>query len=149
MRYNVVEVIVGAVVLMIAAFFMIFAYQSSQWRSKEGYPLTARFDRIDGIHVGSDVKMSGVPIGVVDHISIDNQSYLAVVKLLIQPKYLIPKDSIAEVISESFLGNKSINIIAGNSDDMLNASERIFRTQSSISFESLIGKFLLKPDDVE
>ena len=42
MRGNVIEVVIGAVVLVAAALFLVFAYQTSQFRTASGgYQVTA------------------------------------------------------------------------------------------------------------
>src|SRR6266851_2184559 len=63
MRGNVIETVMGAVVLVVAALFLLFAYKTSQLRAVTGYPLTAEFEKIDGIRQGSDVRISGIKSG--------------------------------------------------------------------------------------
>ena len=65
MRGNVVEALLGAVVLVVAAGFLVFAYSSTDLAAVEGYQVHAKFDRIDGLIVGGDVRLgiSGQPAG--------------------------------------------------------------------------------------
>ena len=66
MRGNVIEIVIGAVVLVVAALFLVFAYRTSQSRTVSGgYEVIADFARIDGIHQGSDVRISGIKVGTV------------------------------------------------------------------------------------
>ena len=55
----------GAVVLVVAALFLFFAYTTSQVRAVQGYRVTAQFDRVDGIRDGSDVRIAGVKVGSI------------------------------------------------------------------------------------
>lgn len=142
MRTNAIEAVMGSIVVIIAGFFLIFAYTSSKGNVIGGYTLMAKFDRIDGISAGADVKISGVKVGSIGKLSIDPQSYQAKVELSISKDILIPDDSMAEVVSESFMGSKYIALIPGGSATMLQPGQEILYTQSSISFENLIGKFL-------
>src|SRR5207249_3093878 len=80
MRGNVIETVLGAVVLLVAALFLFFAYQTSQLRTVAGYQLTAEFTRIDGIRQGSDVRISGIKIGSVLAEELDPKTFLATVR---------------------------------------------------------------------
>ena len=142
MRANVIEVIMGAVVLAVAVLFIVFAYSSSQIQPMEGYNITAKFDRIDGIIRGSDVKMSGVKIGNVTDITLDPKSYLAIVTLTLNPNLQIPVDTSAEIVGDGLLGNKFLALVPGGEDDLIPAGGEITHTQSSVSLEALIGKFI-------
>ena len=57
---NLVETLIGAVVLVVAAVFLIFAYDKAGIAKVNGYELIAKFDKVDGIQVGSDVLVEGV-----------------------------------------------------------------------------------------
>ena len=81
---NVAEMLTGAVVLLITAGFLAYAVAHSGRSSVSGYPLIARFDHIDGLTVGSDVRMAGVKVGTIADARIDQESYLAVVTLTVQ-----------------------------------------------------------------
>ncbi|RZI46416.1 outer membrane lipid asymmetry maintenance protein MlaD [Candidatus Finniella inopinata] len=142
MRHNFVEAFIGAVVLAAAGFFFVFVYSASQKNIADGYMVYARFERIDGINVGSDVKMSGVKIGVVHHLEIDPKTYQARITLNLSQHLQLPKDSSAEIASESLLGGKYVALVPGGSEQFLTSGEEITHTQSSISFEGLISKFL-------
>ena len=142
MRHNFIEAFIGAVVLSVAALFFVSVYSTSQKNISDGYFLDAQFERIDGINVGSDIKMSGVKIGAVHHIEIDRKTYQAKVTLRLKNQIQLPKDSSAEIASESLLGGKYVALVPGGSDNFLKPGETITYTQSSISFEALISKFL-------
>jgi phospholipid/cholesterol/gamma-HCH transport system substrate-binding protein len=140
MRGNAIETVMGAVVLLVAALFLIFAYKTSQMREVTGYQLTANFERIDGIHEGSDVRISGIKIGSVVTETLDPKTFLATVNMSIDPAYHLPDDTVAEIISAGLLGDKYLSLVPGGSDKDIPAGGKIQYTQSSISLESLIGK---------
>src|SRR5690348_7573522 len=71
MRGNVIETVMGAVVIVVAGLFLVFAYKTSQLRSVSGYELSAEFSRVDGIRQGSDVRISGIKIGSVASEALD------------------------------------------------------------------------------
>lgn len=141
-RHSVVEVLVGAIVLIVAAGFLGYALAHSGRSAGSGYDLSARFDHIDGLGVGSDVRLAGVKIGTVTSEQIDPKSFEAVVNFSVRNDIRLPKDSAAIITSESLLGGKYISLQAGADDEMLQAGQRITITQGSVSIEELLGKFI-------
>jgi phospholipid/cholesterol/gamma-HCH transport system substrate-binding protein len=142
MKTNSIEAVMGAVVLVVAGFFLFFAYNASQKNIGEGYVLYGKFTNISGITVGSDIKISGVKVGSVKKITVDPDTYQARVELSIHNTYRLPEDSSISIVSEGFMGGKYIDVQAGGSETMLDAGEEFLYTQSSISFEALLGKFI-------
>ncbi len=146
MRNNLLEAIIGAVVLIVAGLFLFYAYSSGQ-KSIQGYTILAKFDRIDGLNSGADIKVSGVKVGIVQKLDIDPNTYQATVAMTIRSNIKIPTDSSAEISSESLLGGKYIAIVPGGSEQFLVPNGLINHTQSSISFEGLISKFLFSKSE--
>lgn len=109
---------------------------------KAGYHVTAYFDNIGDLKVGSPVTMSGVRVGEVSGIRFDSRVYKAVVSMRIDPQYHeIPEDSFASIQTEGLLGGKYVGISPGGLDSFLKEGSRIDQTQSAIVLESLINKF--------
>lgn len=142
MQRNAVEPILGALVLVAAVAFLVFAYKTAGQRTYSGYHLTARFSSVDGLQTGSDVRIGGVKVGQVTGIAIDPATYLAQVDLAISQEIKVPADSIASIATEGLLGGKYVGLLPGDSDDMLKPDARITRTQAAVSLESLIGQFI-------
>jgi phospholipid/cholesterol/gamma-HCH transport system substrate-binding protein len=142
MQRNAIEPILGALVLAAAVAFLFFAYEKAGQRSFNGYTLNAQFSSIDGLQAGGDVRISGVKVGEVTNISMDPQTYLALVQLVVAPEVKVPVDSVASISTEGLLGGKYVGVLPGSSDDMLKPGGRISHTEGSVSLESLIGKFI-------
>jgi phospholipid/cholesterol/gamma-HCH transport system substrate-binding protein len=143
MRGNVIEIVIGAVVLVVAALFLVFAYQTSQSRPiSGGYEVSADFARIDGIHAGSDVRISGIKVGTVVSEALDPRTYLATIRMSIDPAVQLPDDTVAQVTSSGLLGDKYMSLVPGGSDMMIPPGGKIRYTQSSISLENLIGQMM-------
>jgi phospholipid/cholesterol/gamma-HCH transport system substrate-binding protein len=142
MRGNVIETVMGAVVLLVAALFLVFAYKTSQLRQVPGYQIGAEFERIDGIHQGSDVRVSGIKIGSVVSENLDPKRYLAVISMSIDPAVQLPDDTVAEIVSSGLLGEKYMSLLPGGSDKMIAPGGRIKYTQSSVSLEHMIGQMI-------
>lgn len=137
------ETIVGFIVIIIAIGFFVFAYnESNVSRSSDGYKLIANFQNIDGISVGSDVKLAGINIGRVDSLTLNDDTYYASIQLTIDESIKVPVDSTAIVSSSGLLGGKYIRINPGASDDNLVNGDKIRFTQSALNIEDLIGKLM-------
>lgn len=143
MKQNTLETMVGFIVLLIAATFFTFVYKNSNYSSRtSGYDVIAKFQNIDGIVKGAEIKLAGIKIGYVSEIDLEQETYDASVKLRINDNVSIPKDSNAIVSTNGILGGKYIRINPGASDDMLKAEGRIIFTQSALNIEDLISKLM-------
>jgi phospholipid/cholesterol/gamma-HCH transport system substrate-binding protein len=142
MTGNLIETVMGGVVLVVAAFFLFFAYNTSQVRAVQGYQLTAQFDRVDGIREGSDVRIAGVKVGSIVSETLDPKTFLADVRMSIDPDYKIPDDTVAEILSAGLLGDKFMALVPGGSEQTIPPGGRIKFTQSPISLENLIGQMI-------
>ncbi|HEY1875169.1 MAG TPA: outer membrane lipid asymmetry maintenance protein MlaD [Steroidobacteraceae bacterium] len=110
--------------------------------AKVGYHVTAEFDDIGDLKVGSPVTMSGVRLGEVSGIRFSPKDYKAVVTMRFDLQYnQIPEDSYASIQTQGLLGGKYIGLSPGGSDTYLKDGSRIDQTQSAIVIESIINKF--------
>ncbi len=139
---NLTELIAGAAVLLVAAGFLGYAVANTGRATVSGSTLRAKFDRIDGLAVGADVRLAGVRVGSVTATRIDPTTYQAIVTMSVQPGLKVPRDSSAEVSSEGLVGGKSIAIVPGGDDRFLADGGEFTITQSAASLEQLLGKFI-------
>lgn len=142
MRKNLIETVMGAVVLAVATLFIVFAYSKAEVGKVEGYEINAKFDRIDGILAGSDVRMSGIKIGTVTASALDPKTYFANVSMNIRSDIKIPEDTSIAVSSDGLLGDKFLALSPGGSDDMLPPGGEITTTQGSIDLMGLVGQMI-------
>lgn len=142
MANNAIETVMGAVVLAVAGGFLYFAYNNSNVKHIDGYSVTADFSNIAGISVGSDVRIGGIKVGVVEAVDLDPKSYEAIARLRVQDNVKLPKDSSAAVQSTGLIGDKFVSLEPGGDDAMMKDGDRIAITQSSVSIEEMIGKFV-------
>lgn len=149
MQKNVIETITGAVVLATAAIFLVYASEHSQINVDDGYKLNAHFSNATGLATGSDVRVGGVKIGVVSGMSLDPETYQAVVMMEIKPEIKIPADSSAAIASSGLLGDKFVALEPGGDEKMLEPGGKIEFTQSSVSLEEMIGKFMFSGGGVD
>ncbi|MBT4042683.1 MAG: outer membrane lipid asymmetry maintenance protein MlaD [Rhodospirillaceae bacterium] len=140
MSGNLVETLIGAVVLVVAGFFLYFSYDKADVGAVEGYSLTAKFDKVDGVKVGSDVMLAGIKVGTVTDQDLDAEEYLAVLKISMSQKVKLPDDSAIKIASDGLLGGKYLSIDPGGSEDYLEADDEIRFTQGAVDLTELIGK---------
>jgi phospholipid/cholesterol/gamma-HCH transport system substrate-binding protein len=147
MSQNIVETIVGAIVIAFAIGFMAVAYQAGAINKPRvhTYSITANFENIDGIFVGSPIKVAGIEFGKVTSINLDHD-YKAHITMSISKELALPADSSVSILSEGLLGHKFLAISPGASDELLENNDSIEYTQSSISLEALIGKFMFSSE---
>lgn len=145
---NLTELLAGAVVLVVAVGFLGYAVANTGRSAGSGITLNARFDRIDGLAIGSDVRLAGVKVGTVRTAAIDPQTYQAVVTFTVQSSLKLPKDSSAEIASDSLLGGKILALVPGGDDKILADGSTVTITQSSVSFEQILGKFIFSVSDL-
>lgn len=141
-RHNAVEIITGACVILAAGGFLAFAVGHTGARIGKGYELTARFDRVDGLHDGAEVRIAGVQVGSVESITLDPQTYQAVVRFTVAPNVQLSTDSSASVASDGLLGGKFLALETGGESEMLKQGGQMTITQGSVNLEGLIGKYL-------
>jgi len=140
MSGNLVETLIGAVVLVVAAVFLYVAYNKADVGAVDGYPLMARFEKIDGVNIGSDVMLGGIKVGTVTDQHLDKLTYLAVIEMSIAADLKLPDDSSVKVASDGLLGGKYLSIEPGGSDVLLEAGDEIRFTQGAVDLTDLIGK---------
>ena len=148
MGHNVFETILGAVVLALAALFLVFAYSSADLHKVKGYSYTANFPMVDGLKDGTDVKINGVKVGSVAGLTLNTDQgpnqYLVTVALTINRSVQLPTDTIALVATESLLGGKYLSLEPGVDDTMIktDGTGRITRTQAPLRLDDLIGQLI-------
>ena len=149
MKSNTFEAIIGAVVIFLAVVFLFVGFSSMKLKKGDNYSLSALFNRIDGIKLGSDIRMSGIKIGTVTKQELDNSTFEAKVFMLIDSKISIPDDSSAKITTDGLLGGNYISIEPGGSDIYLSNNEEIFFTQGAVDLIGLVGEALFSVEGKE
>lgn len=143
-KKNIIESLVGTVVLILGIGFAYKIYKQGASNASRVISLKAEFDSVTGLTKGAPVKMNGVLVGDVASITLDQKkNYNAVVTFHIDEAYPVPSDSQASIVSENFMGNKVLNISPGIKDTFFKQDEIIYDTISSSNFEDLLQKFMI------
>ena len=142
MGKNLAETLIGIVVLAGAAIFLSFAYSKGGLKTVDGYKVVGKFDRVDGLAEGSDVRMSGIKIGTVVSQRLDAKTYLAVLTMNVKNDIKLPRDSSIKIVADGLLGDKYLSITPGAEDEMISPGGELFHTQGSVDFLSLMGRMI-------
>jgi len=142
MHRNLIETLLGAVVLGVAGLFLAFAYTTADLGRTGGYEVEADFTTVGGLKVGNDVRMAGIKIGSVVRQELNPQTYLARVTLSVDPSIELPADTSATIASEGLLGGNYVDLAPGGDTTMLKPGGKIQYTQDAVDMVQLLGKFI-------
>ena len=142
MAENRAEILAGAAVLAVAVGFLVYANRDSGYVQTAGtYPLTASFRSVEGITVGSDIRMAGVKVGTITDLSLNPATFMADAQLSVRSDLALPDDSAIVISSEGLLGGNFVEILPGGSPDNLAPGSEIEDTQGAVSIVTLLMKF--------
>ena len=142
MHRNIIETVMGGVVVLVAIGFVVIAFQGSAVTTGDGYQVVAEFDNASGLAPGAEVRMSGVKIGVVTAQSLDPNTFFAVVTMTIEDEIQLPKDTSARILADGLLGATFVALEPGGEIDNLSDGDQITFTQGSINVVDLLGRFI-------
>jgi phospholipid/cholesterol/gamma-HCH transport system substrate-binding protein len=143
MSENTTEILVGGAVLAGAVAFLVYAGQVTGFASAGStYPLQASFRSLEGVGVGTDVRLAGVKVGTVTDVVLNAETYRADTTVAVQEGIAIPDDSAIVISSEGLLGGNFVEIMPGGSPFFFDAGATIEDTQGAVSLISLLLKFV-------
>lgn len=141
MRESLFETLVGFLVVAVAAIFLVFSLQQrSEAAPANSYQLQAKFNRVDGISTGSDVRLAGVKVGTVSNITLDPKTYKAVVTFTVKKGIQVPDDSTAQVLSDGLLGGSYMGIMVGGSFDYIPEGGTVEFTRGSVDLLTVLSE---------
>jgi phospholipid/cholesterol/gamma-HCH transport system substrate-binding protein len=143
---NAIETIVGGLVLIGAILLFREAYRQGDTSKSSGYKLVASFQSVEGLVQGSDVMIGGIKVGLVSKLAIDPKTFQAKAELTLNDEIKLPADSSAMIASSGLIGGKYLSISPGGAEEVLKNGDRIEYTQSSVNFETLLGKYIFNKD---
>lgn len=132
----------GLACLLVFFLFGLYIFSSLSSGAGKTKSLHASFTNIDGISVGSDVKISGMKVGTVENISL-NSNYSAVLSIAVLDEILIPDDSSLGIETSGIFGGRYVALNPGSSPDYLVDGDEIYFTQSALNLEGIVRKFLV------
>lgn len=108
----------------------------------DSYSISATFGSIEGLEPGASVEIAGVPVGKVKRIMLEENN--ALVEMEIKNGTEISDDTIASIRTKGVIGDKFIKLSPGGSDELLQDKDSLMDTESAISLEELISKYIFE-----
>ncbi len=143
MKRSIVETALGALVIAGAGVFLMFGYKTAHISAGAGgYEVIANFSGIGGLKAGDDVQISGVKVGTVSSVELDDSTFLARVRMKVDSTLKLPVDTAALISSESLMGGKYLALEPGADEETLSAGGIIQFTQAPQNLEQLLGQFI-------
>jgi phospholipid/cholesterol/gamma-HCH transport system substrate-binding protein len=140
------EMIVGLFLLTGFASFSVIAIKMGDIRlfMADTYPLSARFVSVSGLKEGAIVELAGVKVGKVSRVDLDGGDYEAVVHMDINKNVRLSDDSIASIRTAGIIGDRFVKLTPGGSEEYLGPGDEIQETESAISLEELVSKYIFE-----
>jgi phospholipid/cholesterol/gamma-HCH transport system substrate-binding protein len=142
MHRNIIETVLGAVVLLVAGIFLLFALQFSSSASVKGFDLIGEFRHIDGLKLGDEVRMAGIRVGSVAAVTLRPEDYTAIVTMRMEPNVEVSTDSTVSIHTDGLFGGKYLEIQIGGETTNMKAGQRFGFVQDAVIVEELIEKIV-------
>ena len=140
MQRNMLETVMGAIVLLTAMAFVSLAYEAANIRGTDGYEIEAEFGATGGLSVGDDVRIAGIKVGRISRQELDPVTYAARIVMSLDEQIQIPADSSARITATSLLGGNHLELLPGADEEMMQPGEVIYDTRDPVSLTDLLGK---------
>ena len=139
------EYILGLLILIISI-ISIFYYSSklNLFKKMDTLQINSSFFDIGNINIGNDVKINGVKVGEITGISLDQESYMAIITSTVDQSIKIPNDSTFKISNNGFIGSPYIEIELGNSKISFNNNDYTINNVDAVSLEEIINNFIFK-----
>lgn len=130
------EILTGALTVLAGAAAVAAVYIGRP-EGTPGMPMTAAFQRADGVIPGTQVRLSGLVVGHVVATRLDER-FRAIVDMRLRPGLQLSSDTAAAVHTDGLLGAKYIVLQPGGDDRLLPPGGIIRYTQDAVVMEDLL-----------
>jgi len=130
---------------MLALAFLSVTVGGASLTRNGGFELFAHFDEIGGLKPRAQVAISGVKVGQVHDISLD-ENYRARVHMDLRGGLELPIDTSASIVTSGVLGDRYVVLQLGGETEVLKSGETISFTEPALLLERLIGKLIHNTD---
>ena len=133
------EILVGAAVVATMLAVMVFLYTGAEdvTDQRSGTRITADFNRVDGLVDGDPVYLSGIRVGTVEKMFL-NEHYRIVVALRLNDDVFVPTDSSAAIHTDGLFGSKFIVLEPGADEVSMKSGAKITFTQDAVVVSELL-----------
>ena len=142
MAYERAEILAGAAILAVALGFTLYAARGAGLGAQpDSYALTASFRSVEGVSIGTDVRLAGVKVGTVTDLKLNPETFFADATISMRKDVAVPVDSTILIASEGLLGGTFVEVQPGGALESLEPGGEIEDTQGAVSLITLLMKF--------
>lgn len=132
----------GVLVVLAAVFLVIATYLigNNQNLFNKSFSISTKFNNVNGLQQGNNIRFSGINVGTVKALEIENDTSIRVVMLIKKEvQKHIKKDAIATIGSDGLVGNMIVNILPGKDSDIPVQDGDQIQSYSRIGTEDLLN----------
>ena len=145
-RRELIEVGTGTAVVLALLVFLALAYTNSRAGDLVGYDVLARFGRVDGVAIGTEIRAAGIPVGRVVRLYLD-ENRQGVLVLHLDAGLELDSEASAAVATDSLFGQKFVQLDVGGGDEVINPGGEIIYTESSLIVDDLMELIIQRARD--
>ena len=136
------EFIAGLFMVSALIFVLFFFFQHKEnFVSPDNLVVYATYNKVDGINIGSSVRLAGTSIGHVSDIQLD-EYYRVRMTFTLNKDVPLPLDSAAMIETNGLLGGKYIEVLPGGQEELMESGDYFFYTQDVLLIDELLDRFL-------
>ena len=124
--------------IVILLSYSLFSKKEKTNNNLTSYNIT--FNKIDGVQVGTKVLISGIEVGYINNITL-NDNY-PLVSILVNKKIKITDDSSISIQTDGLFGSKFLLIELGGNDNYMQENDFFSFHEDSIMVEDLLKKII-------
>ena len=118
---------------------LLYMIGKNQNLFSSNYILKARFENVQGLKPGNNVRYSGIEVGTVKKIKFLNDTLIEVSMLIdTKMKGIIRKNAVASIGTDGFVGNKVLNISAGKQSAGAAEEDDVLLTKKPIDTDEML-----------
>jgi phospholipid/cholesterol/gamma-HCH transport system substrate-binding protein len=114
------------------------AAQIVHFSTEDRYELSATFDDATGLREGDNVRLAGVPVGIVKRVKVVDGR--ADVRFAVNDDVKLPDDSVVAIRWLNLIGQRELYLEPGESPSKLEKGARVARTRSVVDIGELVNK---------
>jgi phospholipid/cholesterol/gamma-HCH transport system substrate-binding protein len=141
----------GFFVLVGLLFLILLLYMIGRNRSLFGsnYLLKTRFENVNGLIPGNNVRYAGIQAGTVKKLEILNDTTVEVTMIIdTEMEQIIRKDAITAIGTDGLVGNKVVNIVPGNLNASIAKNGDLLKSKKPIDTEKILNTLSTTNNDV-
>jgi phospholipid/cholesterol/gamma-HCH transport system substrate-binding protein len=150
-KHTINNIKLGVFVLGGLLFLIVLLYMIGKNRNMFGnnYVLKTRFENVQGLVPGNNVRFAGIQAGTVKRIKILNDTVIEVTMIIdTKMKDVIRKNALASIGTDGLVGNKVVNIIPVKQPAALAEENDLLPSKKSIDTEDMLQKLARTNNDI-